>query len=919
MKDQLPIQITKDKLDILFPFHFIMDSSGMITDFGPSFSKIIPLNGLVSFDQTFAFKRPKRTSLLFSSIHDIVNSVIILEYRHCSDVVLRGQLVYFQEGYLLFAGSPWMTDVNDLELLNLKVTDFAIHNTITDLLQIIKVKEIVMNEIKMLVTTLTKQKNELNIISNRLSTLIQNLHSGVLLEDENRNIVLANKEFCKLFSIPVVPEYLIGMDCSKSLAQSAVLFQDEEGFVQGVDEVIANKTKKLAETLYLKDGTILQRDFIPIYQQKKYLGHLWIYTNVTSKVKNLEIIKQNEEKYRSIIENFNLGLLEVDNDHSITRVYDGFCRMTGYMEEELLGRKATDLLDGREYEYLMKNETEKRQSGVSSVYEVKIKTKIGQPIWVLISGSPIYDENQRVIGSIGIHKDITIQKEREIHYKQAKEIAEESVLLKKQIIANVSHELRTPIHAIKALSEVLMNNEWNGEKKEDLQSIHYSANHLLAIVQDLLEIAKIESGKNKTKQSRFNFKTAVLKLAHNYNRLMAEKGLLFDFKLDPSIPEFIMGDENKVVQVLNNLLSNAVKFTHAGRVQFHVLRMDGEKDEIKVKIIVADTGIGIPHDKVRKVFESFVQAHNDTSKVYGGTGLGLSITKSIVDQLRGTIEVNSRLNEGSVFLVQLPFKKATPLKSTPLVSIKGSTKSDKIVHILVVEDNVINQKVLQRQLAPWNVDCIYTMDGKQAIEQLEKAYFDVLLLDIQLPGMDGHQITKWVRSHVNPKINQLRIIGLSAHASVADRAKAKRNGMNGFLSKPFSQDDLFQVLYGSEKKKKVKSSDQSIHWDYLNGLSTEKTFQDEFLKTFLKEIKSSSLQLNSACSKRDHDNIRFYSHKLKGSFKVFGVKKLIRLLTDLECNSKVLSRKRELDKVLKETQELIQFVQKEIKTGRGIT
>lgn len=926
MNTLLPIEITRDKLEILFPFYFIIDSREEIVQYGPSFSKIIHFNKSKSFNEVFAFKRPKRDRIHHDEICQITNSVIILESKENPEVVLRGQFICFPDKqFILFAGSPWMTDVNDLEKLDLKITDFAIHNTITDMLQILKVKETVMGEVKMLVEDLTEQKNKLNVISNRLSALIQILHSGILLEDEERKIVLVNKEFCNIFSIPLEPDQMIGFDCAASLEQSKVLFTDQESFVLGVNEAIAKKVKRLEEILYLKNGNILQRDFIPIYQNEKYLGHLWIYTDVTAKVKNDEIIRKSEEKYKRIIENFDLGLLEVDNENLITKAYDGFCRMTGYKEAELIGINASSILSGKEYESLMKRENEKRRSGVSSVYEVRINTKSGQPIWVLISGTPIYYDKNTIIGSIGIYKDITTQKEREIRYKEAKDLAEESVNLKKQIIANVSHEVRTPIHAIKGLTEVLLNSRLNAETKEDLQSIYYSANHLMAIVQDLLEIAKIESGKNKLKEEKFDFKSAILKLAHNYSHLITKKSIKFDFKLDPNIPAFLIGDENKVVQVINNLLSNALKFTHKGKIEFHVLLVKSENSKVRLNFRIADTGIGIPSDKIKKVFESFVQANNDTSKIYGGTGLGLSITKSIVEQLNGSIEVTSKLKKGSIFSVEVPFQ--IPVKTEALNSKPSNKKvlSGKKLNVLVVEDNIINQKVIQRQLSGYPCVCKFASNGKQTRAILEKNVFDVVLMDIQLPGTNGYELTKWIRASKNSELLRVKIIGLSAHASASDKQRALKTGMNNFLSKPFTKNELLNLIFNGKSttvqgkaQPESTASTNLVNWKYLDELSDDKGFKREMINSFIQTTGKDMRGLRTACEEKKHDNIKFLAHKIKGSVKIFEAKNLALKLKTLEYKSKDLSRQRKLNKALLEIEDLFKKVKLELKKERSL-
>ncbi|UII28902.1 PAS domain S-box protein [Fulvivirga maritima] len=296
---------------------------------------------------------------------------------------------------------------------------------------------------------------DINKSNLRLKTTIARLNNGVLLEDENRKIIITNQKFCDLFNIPVEPDLLIGSDCSKSAEQVKGLFKQPDDFAKNIDTLLSNKKPVIGEVLEMVDGRILERDFIPVILENQYIGHLWKYRDITHREISRKLLSASEEKYRSIIDNMKLGLLEVDNEERILHANQCFCDITGYGLTELKGNVASDYLLKEENIGVMREVNKSRKQGISNMYEIPIKDKKGKMKWLLISGAPLYNTEGHQTGSIGIHLDITAQKKLESELREAKIVAEESVKAKEIFLANMSHEIRTPMNAILGMSNLL--------------------------------------------------------------------------------------------------------------------------------------------------------------------------------------------------------------------------------------------------------------------------------------------------------------------------------------------------------------------------------------------------------------------------------------------------------------------------------
>jgi len=369
---------------------------------------------------------------------------------------------------------------------------------------------------------------------------------------------------------------------------------------------------------------------------------------------------------------------------------------------------------------------------------------------------------------------------------------------KSEFLANVSHELRTPLNGVLGMVEIVLDSELTAGQREELETAKGCANTLLALLNDILDLSKIEAGRMVLEQIPFDLHRLVDECVKSLVPKAQQKQIALHQKIAPEVPRQILGDPLRVRQVLINLLSNAVKFTDRGEVNLRLsLREPLAGEQVVVSIEVADTGAGIPQDKLASIFEEFTQADGSISRRYGGTGLGLAITRRLVHMHGGDIAVDSEEGRGSTFRVQLPFQ---PMQSAPVeVDIPPPgifTNGSKIAHrhgyLLVVEDNLVNQKVVLSMLIKHGYQVDVVGNGKEALEALEASTYDLVLMDIQMPEMDGLEAAALIRQ--NPRWRDLPIVAMTAHAMQGDRERCLQAGMNGYIAKPVSAARLMAVI-----------------------------------------------------------------------------------------------------------------------------
>ena len=747
---------------------------------------------------------------------------------------------------------------------------------------------------------ISERTRDLEISQNRFEALISNLHAGILIQDENFKVVLTNQTFCNLFSIHKSPEALKDTTENNLINQVGYLVEDPVGFLRKVDQILSRRKTIVGEELQIKGGAILERDYIPVIIDGKYKGHLWQFRDVTDERRSHEKLLRSEEKYRGIIENMELGLLEVDTEGCIVRAYPRFCEMVGYEEQELIGKSAVSVFVPKEFYHILEQQTIDRAIGKASVYECQMLLKGGERIWVLISGAPIFDLEGTAIGSIGIHYDITHSKKLQIALEEARLRAEAAQEAEKQFLANMSHEIRTPLNAIIGMSHLLYDTQPTEQQKEFLDILKNSAEMLQALISDVLDLSKVRSGNLEVQQKVFDLVGLVRSLVKSSQLRLEERPLSISLNIDPRIENLIIGDDLLLSQILTNLIGNAEKFTLQGSITVSVRIQKHQKGIMWLEFKISDTGIGIPKDKQGLIFQSFRQVDGDIMRKFGGTGLGLAIVKQLVELQKGTISVKSVLDKGTTFTFNIPYKdsgKKAEGEELPLLEKLDFDATHK--KVLIVEDNYMNRRYICTLLEKWKIQYTIAHNGREGLEMAHHEPFDLILMDIQMPEMDGYEATINIRNTANMN-RQTPIIALTASAMLTQKDKAFTIGMNDYVSKPFNPLQLYEklTLYLSKNDTNQTVVDPDIltpvsesDFVYNPRLNTEMLtalygddyhYAGEMFNTFLKVIVPDFPKFQKYWQAADWEMLRRLAHKVKPTFSMVGLTDLEVLVLEIE-------------------------------------
>lgn len=467
-----------------------------------------------------------------------------------------------------------------------------------------------------------------------------------------------------------------------------------------------------------------------------------------------------------------------------------------YKPEELIGVNLRDII-APSYKHLFKDYL--KAIGEQKVARglMQVLTKGGeQRTWLYYNY--LYEDASTsfVIGSA---QDITDRVKMEFALRRAKMQVEESEKIKEQFLANTSHEIRTPMNAILGFTNLLLKTELTGEQQEYLTIINDSGQNLLVIINDILDLSKLRSDKLTFEEIDFDFSDLVRSVMDMFGAKAMEKNIELISHIETNVPLSCKGDPGRIKQVLINLLSNAMKFTDSGYVRLTVKLLEQTANKDTLELSVEDSGIGIAEDKLETIFDNFTQASSDTTRKYGGTGLGLSIVKNIIELQGGKIRAVRGSERGTIFIFTLPLKKAEirsvgSLNKLPAKEKENEWESLKNVKILLVEDNKINQRLAQIVLNKKECQVDIVNNGAEALEILKTSWYDIILMDLQMPEMDGYETTKIIRSNTDENINTIPIIAMTAHAMSDEMSKCIQAGMDDYISKPFNPNVLYEKI-----------------------------------------------------------------------------------------------------------------------------
>ncbi|MCI9843499.1 ATP-binding protein [Flavobacterium pectinovorum] len=493
------------------------------------------------------------------------------------------------------------------------------------------------------------------------------------------------------------------------------------------------------------------------------------------------------------------------------------------------------------------------------------------------------NENQRNALSI-IAKHVINQLElstKNIELNAQKKIAERAVLVKDSFLANMSHEIRTPLNAIIGFTDLLAQTKLDNIQRDYIDSVQIAGENLLLIINDILDLSKIESGNLTIDEHPFNLKKT-LKHVYNLLKVKVHKDVEFNLFLDAELPENVIGDQGRLNQILVNLAGNALKFTEDGEVTISVKKVSETTDNYSLRFSVKDTGIGIQEDKLKTIFERFTQAEESTTRKFGGTGLGLNIVKQLVELQNAEIHVKSKQGRGSEFFFVLTYKKTDHIEiPTETFFEEGLGK----LKILLCEDNVLNQKLAKSVIHNFGFELDIAENGEEGIALLSKNTYDLVLMDLQMPVKDGYQTTEYIRNEMNLTIP---IVAMTAHSLVGEQERCYSVGMDAYVPKPFKQAMLLETIKTVVNKDVKLPPKRKIDLSFLEEMSCgDVNFKKDMIDLFIQKIPNEINQLEAAFNSNDMDVVKKLAHNMRSSFDIFMLEDFSNYLSIIEQEANI--------------------------------
>ena len=638
-------------------------------------------------------------------------------------------------------------------------------------------------EVEVIIDITSRKKVEEDLET--LSLVASKSSSGVVIRDGKGRVTWVNSAIEGMLGYKLeelqgkkLSEVLVGEQTDRAVLESARLAIEN------------NKGYQIDLQIYKKDGTAI-----------------WIHSSTTPILNETGEIERQVEILNDITERKDaeeqLTLLSLvasktingvaisTSDGKIKWVNEALENLTGYSLEDFQNTRPGDLLAGPGTDRKVLETARKQASeSIPSNIELLSYKKNGSPIWLSISNTPTFNQDGSLDQQVEIINDISERKLAEEELIKTREEALQLSKAKETFLSVMSHEIRTPLNAVIGMSHILMDDNPTESQLENLKILGFSAQNLLTLINDILDFTKIETGNMVLESVNVNLKDLVSQTLNSLQFKTAEKSVILKSEIDHRIPTYVKGDTTRLYQILINLLGNSVKFTEKGEVKLKLDLVQENKKTVKVRFEVSDTGIGIETDKIEYIFDSYTQAGSDTNRKYGGTGLGLAITKSLLELHNSTINVESEIGKGSKFSFTIDFERSQ--ESSNLVENKTPVEQLSAT-ILVVDDNEINRILASKVLSKWGIEVDFAENGKIAFEKVQNTHFDLVLMDLHMPVMDGMESAKEIRK-LGGKYKRLPIVALTASLFAHELESIKDCGMDGYVMKPFVPSELYAKI-----------------------------------------------------------------------------------------------------------------------------
>mgnify|MGYP003571712402 CR=1 FL=1 len=729
----------------------------------------------------------------------------------------------------------------------------------------------------------------------KLSTIINCTPVGIVtvsddfrvlqVNDDCKNILrISLKKSMDLMNLIEQPQIRTTIKLVQKVLDEKERIQDFE-FSFSIDD---NKEMKRWLKVHAELMTLSKKKFVVL-----------AFEDVTLKREMAKTIVRNEKQLRFVTDHLHDTITQINTDGKIEYYSPSYNTLLGYNLDGFKKKQIFDLIHEQDVEIMSRMMAKCSETKDNLKFEIRFLDKDANAVWLEVVMKYILNDDEVSLLLFG--HDVTQRRVTEQEMIRSRELAITANNAKSEFLANMSHEIRTPLNGIIGMANVSLMQELNKKQKDNIEMIKHSAENLLKIINGVLDFSKIEAGKMPLENQRFKSKEVFDNISLPFSVEANEKEIEFKCNVSDKVDSCLIGDHVRISQVVNNVLGNAIKFTEFGSV---VCDIDVEKEDDKeqwLSIRIKDTGIGIKKAHQSKIFSSFAQGDGSITRRFGGTGLGLNITKRLVEMMNGTIEFESEYGKGTTFLVEIPLGRC-------LGAISTQTK-DKIIdadtkgigfNILVVEDDAINQKLAHRLLKRKGYGITLVSNGQEAVDIFETGRFDLILMDIQMPIMDGITATELIREKDSSNIP---IIALTAYAIKGDKEKFISKGMNDYISKPIDLDEFYETLNKHLKTK--KSYDEAIS-DILSKLKSNKDVGNEsdILTENFEKINMQLKYIALSISRNQYEKLEERCYAFKNFVTSIGLKSLRRLIFDLEMNI----RKEDDEKINVSYNKIIEYV-----------
>lgn len=718
----------------------------------------------------------------------------------------------------------------------------------------------------------------LRLSEQRFRTLAENAPIGIFQTDPNGQCTFVNKHWCSV----------AGMDQSEALGGgwgNAVHPLDRDVVFSAWNESLNSGSEFELEFKFHNPqlGTrLVYTRANRVAVDGEILGFIGAMNDVTELREAQKKLAESEKLYRELSENSEDFVSINTPQHQFIYVSSSAPRVLGFESEALVGGSYKDLIFGDDLRLFEQSVTQ--SSLVKSVQHIehRLRNLQGDYIWMDTHIQPIFDTHGRFTSYQLTSRDITTRKEIQLALQEAKLKAEDATNAKSHFLSMMSHEIRTPMNAIIGLTNILIQEQPRDDQKESLRLLKFSGENLLTIINDILDFSKIEAGKITLEQIDVDVRQLMQDILHVMEGRAREKGIELRFKFESDAGIVFKTDSVRLGQVVTNLVGNAIKFTEHGSVELAISVKQQETSIASVHVAIVDTGIGIAADKLEVIFDSFSQASADTTRKFGGTGLGLSITRRLIELMGSVIKVTSTPGKGSVFSFELmlaPGDERNTIQQT-------SHRKAELAHakILLVEDNRVNQIVATNFLKKWGLTVDIANNGVEALSRIESKEYALVLMDLQMPEMDGYTAARRIREkQADPYFQRVPIIALTASAMMDVRGKVLQTGMNDFITKPFEPDDLYQKISAYMLDIAPKKSESRINHTNLDIYTEgDPDFKRELASHLVKNIQELEEALDESLLTNNPECFGKAVHKVKTTVGMLGDQEFTRIIDELK-------------------------------------